>query len=256
MQNVDGLQHEDMDMVQADYMEGLKIVREHYPHENVSILWLGSSVGNLSASAVVQFFRDAVAAVDTHCQILLCADMWKDQEHLRAAHYDKVGATMACAMRLLYWVMKSHPRMRNHGSMKLASTNTRTKLKCTSSFQLTLSSPNTEFTSGERVLVEVSRKFTVGDFNHLANESGEHLQAFAKLKLLPNEVATKFDVMFALGIDPIVTEPSKCHGHPEVPVQWPTCEEIIEDVQHVREDLMEAMDDACIRIRPVDKSGT
>jgi L-histidine N-alpha-methyltransferase len=27
MQNVDGLQHEDMDIVQADYMEGLKIVR-------------------------------------------------------------------------------------------------------------------------------------------------------------------------------------------------------------------------------------
>ncbi len=25
--------------------------------------------------------------------------------------------------------------------------------------------------AGERVLVEVSRKFTVGDFNHLANES-------------------------------------------------------------------------------------
>jgi len=46
MQNVDGLQHEDMDMVQADYMEGLKIVLEHYPHENVCILWLGSSVGN------------------------------------------------------------------------------------------------------------------------------------------------------------------------------------------------------------------
>jgi hypothetical protein len=46
------------------------------------------------------------------------------------------------------------------------------------------------------------------------------LPAFAKLKLLPNEVPTKFDVMFALGIDPIVTELSKCHGHAEVPVQW------------------------------------
>ncbi len=76
MQSVDGLQHDDMDMVQADYMEGLKIVREHYPHENVCILWLGSSVGNLSASAAVQFFCDAVAAVGTHCQILLCTGKW------------------------------------------------------------------------------------------------------------------------------------------------------------------------------------
>jgi hypothetical protein len=72
------------------------------------------------------------------------------------------------------------------------------------------------------------------------------LPAFAELKLLPNEVPTKFDVMFSRGIDPIVTKPSKCHGHPEVPVQWPTREEIIEYVQHVREDLMEAMDDARI----------
>ncbi len=76
-----------------------------------------------------------------------------------------------------------------------------------------------------------------------------HLPAFAKLKLLPNEVPTKFDVMFSRGIDPIVTDPSKCHGHPEVPVQWPTREEIIEYVQHVREELMEAMDDARISAR-------
>jgi formylglycine-generating enzyme required for sulfatase activity len=75
------------------------------------------------------------------------------------------------------------------------------------------------------------------------------LPAFAELKLLPNEVPTKFNVMFSQGIDPIVTEPSKCHGHPGVPVQWLTREEIIEYVQHVREDLMEAMDDARISAR-------
>ncbi len=76
-----------------------------------------------------------------------------------------------------------------------------------------------------------------------------HLPAFAELKLLPNEVPTKFDVMFSQGIDPIVTKPFKCHGHPEVPVQWLTREEIIEYVQHVREELMEAMDDARISAR-------
>ncbi|KAH9532618.1 hypothetical protein CY35_18G007800 [Sphagnum magellanicum] len=242
MQNVDGLQHEDMDMVQADYMEGLKIVWEYYPHENVCILWLGSSVGNLSASAAVQFLRDAVAAVGTHCQIFLCADMWKDPEHLRAAYYDKVGVTGLFIKN----------RMCN--ALALFGHEVSTK---------------DEVLAGERVLVEVSRKFTVGDFNHLANESRNfpdwsmkpidvrhpfcfyygHLPAFAELKLFPNEVPTKFDVMFSQGIDPIVNEPSKCHGHPEVPVQWPTREEIIDYVQHVREDLMEAMDDARISAR-------
>jgi hypothetical protein len=75
------------------------------------------------------------------------------------------------------------------------------------------------------------------------------LPAFAELKLLPNEVPTKFDVMFSQGIHPIVTKPSKHHGHPEVPVQWPKHEEIIEYVQHVKEELMEAMDDARISAR-------
>ncbi|KAH9534138.1 hypothetical protein CY35_18G090300 [Sphagnum magellanicum] len=248
MQYVDGLQHEDMDMVQADYMEGLKIVREHYPHENVCILWLGSSVGNLSASAAVQF------SVMLLLLLVLTA---------------KYSCVQICG------------RIRN------------------------VSEQRTMTRAGERVLVEVSRKFTVGDFNHLANESRfvidmawcdqtwgmqmlipfkeayvrcwhatdaffrnlpdwsmkpidvrhpfcfyyGHLPAFAELKLLPNEVPTKFDVMFSQGIDPIVTEPSKCHGHPEVPVQWPTHGEIIEYVQHVREDLMEAMDDARISAR-------
>jgi formylglycine-generating enzyme required for sulfatase activity len=148
-------------------------------------------------------------------------------------------------------------------------------------------------------LVEMSRKFTVGDINFLANESGfvidktwrdqtwgmqmlvpfkeafvrcwnttdaffenlpnwtekpidirhpfcfyyGHMSAFAKLKLLPNELPTKLDLMFSRGIDPMVTDPSKCHSHPEVPVQWPTKEEIIEYVHHVRLLLTNAMED-------------
>jgi formylglycine-generating enzyme required for sulfatase activity len=40
--------------------------------------------------------------------------------------------------------------------------------------------------------------------------------------------------------------PNHPSGHPEVPVQWLTREEIIEYVQHVTEELMEAMDDARI----------
>jgi formylglycine-generating enzyme required for sulfatase activity len=69
--------------------------------------------------------------------------------------------------------------------------------------------------------------------------------------LLPNEMPTKFDVMFSRGRDQIVTDPSKCHDHPEVPAQWPRREEIIEYVQHVRVLLMHAMDDGCISARSI-----
>ncbi|KAH8933040.1 hypothetical protein BDL97_18G010800 [Sphagnum fallax] len=279
-----------MDMVQADYMEGLKIVREHYPNENVCILWLGSSVDNLSASAAVQFFLDAVAAVGT----AKYSYMWKDQERLRAVYYDKVGVTGLFIMN----------GMRN--ALALLGHEISTKDEESWVYEVDINKHLHQF---EMYLkgcwLKFQGNFTVGDFNHLANESGfvidmawrnqtwgmqmlipfkeayvqcwhatddffrnlpdwsmkpidvrhpfcfyyGHLPAFAELKLLPNEVPTKFDVMFSQGIDPIVTEPSKCHGHPEVPVQCPTHEEIIEYVQHVREDLMEAMDDACISTR-------
>jgi formylglycine-generating enzyme required for sulfatase activity len=290
----------------------LKIVREHYPHENICILWLGSSVGNLSASAAVQFFRDAVAAVGTHCQILLCADMWKDRERLRAAYYDKVGVTglfikngMRNALALLGHEVSTKDEESWVYEVDINEHLHQVEMYLKFPTDLKLPQHQVHIRAGERVLVEVSRKFTVGDFNHLANESGfvidmawrdqtwgmqmlipfkeayircwhatdaffrnlpdwsmkpidvrhpfcfyyGHLPAFAKLKLLPNEVPTKFDVMFSRGIDPIVTDPSKCHGHPEVPVQWPKREEIIEYVQHVREELMEAMDDALISAR-------
>jgi uncharacterized SAM-dependent methyltransferase len=72
IQEVNGLRLEDMDMVEADYMVGLKTIRERYPDENICILWLGSSVGNLSAADAVQFFQDAIAAIGTHCQLFLC----------------------------------------------------------------------------------------------------------------------------------------------------------------------------------------
>jgi uncharacterized SAM-dependent methyltransferase len=72
IQEVDGLRLEDMDMVEADYMVGLKTIRERYPDENICILWLGSSVGNLSAADAVQFFQDAIAAIGSHCQLFLC----------------------------------------------------------------------------------------------------------------------------------------------------------------------------------------
>ena len=37
---------------------------------------------------------------------------------------------------------------------------------------------------------------------------------------------TSWDEMFSRGIDPDVLDPSKCHGHPDAPAEWPTKQEI------------------------------
>lgn len=73
LREVEGLKPESVEVIQADYMEGLKKVRKLYPDESLCIMWLGSSVGNLSNDAATQFFRDITVAVGTHCQIFLCA---------------------------------------------------------------------------------------------------------------------------------------------------------------------------------------
>ena len=39
--------------------------------------------------------------------------------------------------------------------------------------------------------------------------------------------ADTWDEMFSRGIDPDVLDPSKCHGHPNAPPEWPSKSEII-----------------------------
>lgn len=62
-----------IEMVEGEYMQGLKKVRAMHPDENLCIMWLGSSVGNFTDEGAIQFFRDIYSAVGTRCQIFLCA---------------------------------------------------------------------------------------------------------------------------------------------------------------------------------------
>ena len=48
----------------------------------------------------------------------------------------------------------------------------------------------------------------------------------APLTLMPCSLQEPLDVMLSRGIDPDVTDPSKCHSHPEVPKRWPTRPEL------------------------------
>ena len=46
---VRGLNSAQVTMVEAEYIAGLRAVRRKFPTEMLCILWLGSSVGNLSS---------------------------------------------------------------------------------------------------------------------------------------------------------------------------------------------------------------
>jgi len=177
-----GILPESIEMVEGEYMQGLKQVRAMHPNANLCIMWLGSSVGNFSDEGAVQFFRDVSTAVGTRCQIFLCADMWKDKRMLYAAYHDRPGVTelfikngMRCALALL-----GHTTTKAEEAVWRYEVIVNEKLRRVEMYlnfpeELSLPEHDVHIKRDERVLVEVSRKFTVGDFNRLANEAGFHI---------------------------------------------------------------------------------
>lgn len=230
--------------------------------------------------------------------------MWKDTRTLYAAYHDQPGVTeafikngMRCALALLGHATTEAEEATWRYDVIVNETLRRVEMYLTFTEDLAIPEHNIHIQRDERVLVEVSRKFTAGDFNRLANEAGFHIDvawrdtmwgmqmlipfreslqrcwgatdaffqsvpdwcekpidvrhpfkfyyghilAFAKLKLLPEDLPSPMDIMFSRGIDPNVVDPSKCHSHPEVPPEWPTREEIEGYVQKTRAKLLTAL---------------
>eukprot|EP00897_Mesotaenium_endlicherianum_P009271 jgi/Mesen1/8372/ME000468S07806 len=216
LRHVAGLRERDVATVQADYIEGLREVRRRYADEMLCILWLGSSVGNLSIRAGgCSSYKRVVLTFPRVC--------------VRYPSCARVGRGGACR-------------------------------------------------PDERLLMEVSRKFTVADVEKLASDARFYVQAawrnrqygiqlmvpaeealrlcwrdtdaffaaipdwavkpidvrhpfcfyyghvssFSKMKVLPDAELSQDDITFSRGIDPNVLDPSKCHKHPEVPSAWPS----------------------------------
>eukprot|EP00850_Spirogloea_muscicola_P023678 SM000377S13799 [mRNA] locus=s377:32580:36264:+ [translate_table: standard] len=317
MKAVPGLTADSITLVQADYMEGLRKVRALFPMDTLCILWLGSSVGNLAANEAIEFFKDAHAAGGSNMQVLLCADMWKSKAILRAAYHDKKGVTEAFIKNGTRNALKCFvPGLTVDDESKWQyEVEVNEDLHMVEMYVRFLdgldlcSSGGISIGAGERILVEVSRKFSVADLQGLASKSRfvidaawrtkqygmqlearlltttdslqmllpveralqscwddtdncfatldwdekpidvrhpfcfyyGHVNAFAKLKILPDHPVSVDDHMFSRGIDPSLLEPGKCHSHPEVPKQWPAKSKIIAYVQRNRSLILEAV---------------
>jgi uncharacterized SAM-dependent methyltransferase len=48
---------------------GVAECRRLFPNQQLVVLWLGSSIGNLSPTEAVQFFRDMTASAGTNIQV-------------------------------------------------------------------------------------------------------------------------------------------------------------------------------------------
>eukprot|EP00271_Cylindrocystis_brebissonii_P023482 TRINITY_DN9768_c0_g1_i1.p1 TRINITY_DN9768_c0_g1~~TRINITY_DN9768_c0_g1_i1.p1 ORF type:complete len:709 (-),score=96.75 TRINITY_DN9768_c0_g1_i1:541-2667(-) len=179
LKQVPGMKSAQITMVEAEYIDGLYEVRRKFPTENLCILWLGSSVGNLEAKEAVKFFKEVYNAAGSKIQVLLCTDLWKDRAVLYAAYHDKLGVTEMFIKNGVRNALSSlgHQVTDEEADSWVYEVEVNSELRRVEMWVrvprgLDLPKYGIFVRPGERILMEVSRKFTLGDIQCMAAESG------------------------------------------------------------------------------------
>lgn len=173
-----------MEFVAAEYQPGLLEARRRHPAAKFCILWLGSSVGNFTDQEAVQFLEELRQAAGSNITLLLCADLWKDASMLKSAYSDSKGVTKQFIINGMIHAL----RTLNYDKAGLEADDwdyeavVNKKLRQVEMYviakkPLPLVLPNVSIAKGERILMEISRKFTPQNLLALAFNAGFHYQA-------------------------------------------------------------------------------
>ncbi|RMZ53543.1 hypothetical protein APUTEX25_003365, partial [Auxenochlorella protothecoides] len=165
-------------LVEADYLTGLRAVRSANPDATLCLLWLGSSIGNFGEGEASEFLAGLVAAAGGDTRVILGADGWKDRGVLHAAYCDAAGVTerfivngVQHALRLL-----RHPdaRAADLWDYEVVVNERRSQVEMWVSPKRRVSDivPGVSLEAGEKLLVEISRKFTPLSIAALADQAG------------------------------------------------------------------------------------
>lgn len=91
--------------LRCDYLMGLrKAMADRQPHEQVLVLFLGSTIGNFDPTDAHQFLCDVRAALAPGDLLFLATDLEKPQEVLEKAYDDALGVTAAFNRNILVHV--------------------------------------------------------------------------------------------------------------------------------------------------------
>ncbi|OAE24418.1 hypothetical protein AXG93_4530s1200 [Marchantia polymorpha subsp. ruderalis] len=176
--------HLTVDLVPADYIGGLAQVRAKYPNESLCVVWLGSGVGNVSQKDAIHFFGDILDAVKSRCRLFLCTDMWKKEEILRDAYQDKHGVTeafirngMSHALRILGHEASTAEELSSVYEVDINKQLKQVEMYLRFPQGLAVPEHGIHIRPGERVLMEISRKFTRESIQKMTENVGFHLQS-------------------------------------------------------------------------------
>lgn len=170
---------ENVEFICAEYLSGLKIARSRHPNELISMLWLGSSVGNFVFEEAIEFMTKLKVAAGDNSSLLLCCDLWKKKEVLQAAYDDSLGVTRSFIINGMNHALRTLGHSDSDAGEELwkytAHVNEKKRqvemwIKARRKVVNVL--PGMDICPGEEVLMEISRKFTHQDISALAQASG------------------------------------------------------------------------------------
>ena len=168
-----------LEMVEAEYLAGVAEARRRHPDAALCMLWLGSSVGNFAPPAAVAFLRDLRASAGANSSLLLCTDLWKDPGVLRAAYDDPRGVTREFIVNGMRHALRTlgHPDAgRGHDLWRYEAVvnceQRQVEMWVAPTRRVPGLLPGVDLAEGERVLMEISRKFRAPDVAALAQAAG------------------------------------------------------------------------------------
>lgn len=168
-----------INFIEAEYLPGLLQARQQHPDASLCFLWLGSSVGNFNIKDAAEFLKGLQHAAGSNSSLLLCTDLWKKSSILHAAYDDSQGVTREFIINGMKHMLRTlkHPcagedqsllwdyevivnaELRQVEMWLIAQRDIKDVLPCI------------DIVKGERVLMEISRKFTREDISSLAFNS-------------------------------------------------------------------------------------
>ena len=173
-----------LEFIEAEYLPGLTTARQRHPSATLCILWLGSSVGNFAPPEAAVFLADMRRVAGDRASLLLCTDLWKDPAVLHAAYDDSEGVTrefivngMCHALRTLGHpdAELGHALWDYEAVVNAEQRRVEMWLRAKRPVQGLL--PGVDVAAGDKVLMEISRKFRPQDVAALVDAGGLCMQA-------------------------------------------------------------------------------
>ncbi|GLJ39980.1 hypothetical protein SUGI_0817940 [Cryptomeria japonica] len=175
---VAGLEPSAIEFAHADFIKGLHQVKSCYPEQQLCLVWLGSSVGNLTREDAVKIFKDVFEAVGFTCQLLVSMDMWRNPETLYSAYNDKKGVTerfikhsMQKALSCIGYAPDEDSVQSWCYDVEINKLLRRVEMYISFPQGLTLNKHQIQIRPRERILVEFSTKYSADDIKFVATKA-------------------------------------------------------------------------------------